>query len=336
MKFFKYLFIWLGVFIVLAFVAGYVYVRVEGKNIFERQLTKFFGQPVTINEIRYLLPTGIRVTDMQVRNILEAEDVRFHLRIPYLLHGKFVVAKVELKDPVFHLVRHDKKKMDFGGVYLSDQEKRFNPEKQDTRPVDGILIDFLDIQNGAIEILDLAADEPVKYEISSINAKAMKVVYPMEDKDIKFDGQGVVTGAGPYDMFSDARFKINGWVNWVKRNMEASADFERDDGLSGKMTMAGKGNNLKTTGRLKLESFKDKSQSEDGHPRGLKDVISEALENANSTLTFNFSFETAMDELAPQMVDFNGVVDIPKKRDAGGAGGSSNLLNINPALPVRR
>lgn len=116
MKFLKYISIWLGVILIFACVAGYVYIRIEGKALFERQLAKFFGQPTQIEEIRYLIPAGVRLKKLDIKNIVEAEDVRLHLKIPFLLKNYFVIARLELIEPVFHMVRHEKKKIDFGGM----------------------------------------------------------------------------------------------------------------------------------------------------------------------------------------------------------------------------
>jgi hypothetical protein len=319
--------------LIFVFVAGYAYVRLEGRHLFESQLTKFFGQPAEIGEIRYLLPFGVRAADLKIQNILEAEDVRLHLRIPFLFKKRFVIARLEMVRPVFHFVRHDKNEIDFGGTYLQEQEKKFRAGNNEgiPRPVNGIIIDFLSIQDGRVEILDLSAAEPVKYDAGSLTGKAMKITYPLEDRNIKFDLQGEILGAGSRAWMKQGAFDINGWINWLQRSMEASVGFRGKGDLTADLTLTGKENVVRAKGRMEfglvekenVEKAKMLSQQE-----GIAGAFFGVLQASRSRLGMNFSFETLMDDFVLKVVDFDGTLSVTNPKKGLGVLNPASFLGI--------
>lgn len=318
MKFVKYFFIWLCMFMVLSCVIGYVYVRLEGEHLFEQQFSKFFGQESTVESVRYLVPFGVRFHKLEIRNVLEAEDVFFHLRLPFLLERQFIIARLELVKPIFYLVRPEQKKLDFGGAYLAQQEERFNVVKQNIKPIDGVLIDFLSVEGGRIEILDLAVQEPVKYTIMDINGKALKFAYPPGNQNIKFDMEGRVVSAGGRQWLAKSRLSATGWVNWISRAMEADMDFKGLDGVSATMDLKSKNNVLEGQGKFKIGSATEgqKEVLTKGRKSGLfltKTVLN-ILNETQTELALNFNFKTAMDAFHLESVNFEGTLDLPHEK----------------------
>lgn len=344
MKFFKYFLIWLCIVFLLGSVAGYVYIRLEGQRLFERQLTKFFGQPAQIEEIRYLVPVGIRLINVTIQNVLEVEDVRLHLRVPFLLSGHFIIAKLELDHPVFHLVRYEEKQVDFGGVYLKRQEEKFHSgiESSVSRVFQGIVIDLLSVQNGEMMLVDLVVPEPVKYDFVGIKGKAMKVMYPLSDQQIKLDVQGTIRSAGGQKFLKQAGFNAGGWINWPARAMDMTVNIHQQAGLSAKMMLKGKDNQLQVQGRLEadmsdealLEVFKEMSQD------GLGSVLFGALQTSQSKVGLNISMETKMDAFSFGLVNFQGEWEVSdQKKETLERLSPSSLFGIIPAVsgaPVKK
>jgi hypothetical protein len=314
MKFLKYFFIWLCMMMVLACIAGYVYIRLEGKGYFEQQFSKFFGQASTIESVRYLVPFGVRFHKLEIRNVIEAEDVFLHLRIPFFLDKRFIIARLELVEPIFHLVRHERTKLDFGGAYLSQQEKRFYEARQHLPTVDGVLIDFLSIENGRLDILDLAVEEPVKYAVGSINGKALKFVYPLTDQSIKFDVEGIIMNAGQQHWLKKGFLSAAGWVNWVARDMDMVLNFQGYEGIVGDADLKAKGNVVTAEGRLEFGQIQNKIAAKEVKDAGQfsSKTLAGILKETQLRLAMDFNFTTQMDAFRLGTIDFEGDLSLPQ------------------------
>ena len=326
MKFLKYLLVWFCVGMLLASVAGYVYIRLRGKELFENQFEKFFGQPASIQSVRYLVPAGIRFHKLKIHNVLEADDVFLHLRVPFLLERQFIIASLELVKPAFQLVRHEKKQIDFGGSYLKQQEERFQKQKKPGSRIRGILADFISIKDGRIDILDLAVNEPVKYSVEQINGKAMNVAYPLIDQDIKFDIEGQVLTAGREHWLANSAFSAAGWINWPARAMDLDLDFQAPGGVKRNVNLKGENNIVHADGRLEIDTVDKSSDGKAVNLAGgiLPDVVFEALLASGSQLGINFNFKTKMDEFPLPVIEFEGRLDLPRDK--------KGLDALNPAL----
>lgn len=327
MRFLKYIMIWLCVLMVLASVAGYVYVRINGRQLFERQMEKFFGQEVTIESVRYLVPAGVRFHKLTVRNVLEAEDVFLHLRVPFLLQRKFMIASLELVRPVFQLVRPEKQQIDFGGTYLKQQEERFQNDASPEAAIRGVLIDFIKITGARVDILDLAVDEPVKYSADQISGKAMKISYPLEDQSIKLDLRGRILGAGKEAWLNKSAFVIAGWVNWPGRAMDLAVDLKTPGGVSVEARADGDNGQVQMTGRVEVgpaDSEGEKPADAALPPGLLPDVVLGALQNSGSRMGMNFLSQTRMDDIHLELINFEGEVEPPRDK--------SGLEVLNPAV----
>lgn len=337
MKFLKYLLIWFCILFLLGSVSGYLYIRIHGKHLVEKQLTKFFGQPARIGDVRYLVPVGIRLTNLEIKNVLEVEDVRLHMRVPFVFKKYFVIAKLELSQPVFHLVRYAQKQIDFGGVYLKRQEERFRPgdDKTAHRVFEGIMVDLLSVHDGELILVDLAAEEPVKYNAAGIRGKAMKVVYPLSDQQIRFDLQGTILSAGRQAFLKQAVFNAGGWINWPARGMDAVFDIHQHGGFSAKMTLKAKENRLQIQGRLEADAavqeaaeiFQDVQEDS-----GLAGVLFNAAQASRSKVGINVSMETQMDGFSLGMVNFQGEWQgSPQKKDPSERLSPAALFGVIPA-----
>lgn len=332
MKFFKYVLIWAGVLLVLACVAGYVYVRVEGKSFFEKKMTKFFGQRTTIEEVRYLVPTGIRFHKLKIKNILEADDVNLHLKVPFLLENRFVIAQLELIAPVFHLVRPEKKEIDFGGTYLNKQEELLRPaERKTQKKIKGIMIDFLSVKNGRLEILDLSVLEPLKYDIGSIDGKAMNVTYPLKDQNIKFDIEGDILNDGKKGWLTDGSFAASGWINWPARRLSVSVELESKLGIFGNIDLVGEENIVQANGKLTLNPIASEEGSVEGdgsQDKGAEGVLG-MVQRIGSKFEADFNFETKMDGFELGVLNFDGLIYLPEKKNSLNGLNPTVLFGIN-------
>jgi len=315
MKYLKYIISWLAIVLVFACAVGYAYVRVQGKALVEKQLSKFFGQTAQIEEVRYLLPAGLRVKNLMVRNVVEAKDVRIHLRVPFLLKHQVLIAKLELIEPVFQLVRHSTKEIDFGGVYLREQERKVSTKGKAFVPgvIQGMRIDFLSIKGGRFEILDLTLAEPEQYLFDQIRLKAVKVDYPLADQNMKFDVQGRLQKAGDFTQWKGSQVSIAGWMNWPARAIDAQIDFKGIDGMSAKVALKGHDNKMNVQGDVDLSP----AQMEKGtgtrpvKQEGILGATLGVLQVSGSQLALNFAFETTMDDFNVATLNFQGDWNFP-------------------------
>lgn len=336
MKFLKYCLIWLAILMIFASVGGYTYIRLEGKHLFEKQLVRFFGQSAEVDDVRYLFPVGIRLMGLKIQNVLDVEDVRLHLRIPFLLDKYFMIARLELYRPVFHLVRYGHKQVDFGGVYLKREEEKLQPQvkRAPSRVFQGLIVDILSIEEGEVVIVDLAVDDPVKYEVTNIRGKAMRAVYPLEDRQVRFDARGLVRSAGGKNLLTQADFSAMGWMNWPARAMDVEVAISQPTGLSAKMTVKGKDNYVQVQGRLEADMTNAamSGAAKEFQTSDLGEVVLGALEASQSKLVLNINFGTEMDAFSFGLVDFQGEWILPDQKKTGTEPGAGRLFGILPMI----
>lgn len=336
MKFLKYCLIWLAILMIFASVGGYTYIRLEGKHLFEKQLVRFFGQPVEVDDVRYLFPVGIRLIGLKIHNVLDVQDVRLHLRVPFLLKKYFVIARLELYWPVFHLVRYGDKQVDFGGVYLKREEEKFRTQstQAQSRIFQGIIVDILSIEDGEVMIVDLAVDDPVKYEVTEMKGKAMQAVYPLENRQIRFDVRGLVRSTGGKSFLTLADVNAMGWMNWPARAMDVEVVISQPAGLSARMTVKGKDNQAQVEGRFEVDMTNAavSGVAKELPTSDLGEVVLGAMRASQSKLALNIHFETEMDAFSFGLVDFQGEWLHSEKKKIGTEPAAGTLFGILPMI----
>ncbi|HSV43953.1 MAG TPA: hypothetical protein VLJ10_05300, partial [Candidatus Bathyarchaeia archaeon] len=261
------------------------------------------------------LPAGLRVKNLVVRNVVEARDVRIYLRVPFLIKHQILIARLELIEPVFQLVRHSTKEIDFGGVYLREQERKVSVRARASVPgvIQGMRIDFLSIKDGRFEILDLTLAEPDQYLFDQIRLKAVKVDYPLADQNMKFDVESRLQKAGDFTQWKGAKVSMAGWMNWPARAIDAQIDFKGIDGMSAKVALKGRDNKVNVQGDVNLspDPVDKEIGARSAKQEGIFGAAFGVLQVSGSQLALKFAFETTMDDFNVTTLNFQGDWNFP-------------------------
>lgn len=332
MRVFRYIFAWLLILLVFVTLAGYFYVQTQGRQLVERQLSKFFRQPVSMQDIRYLMPFGLRIKGLTVRNVISAGDIHLQLSMPLILSDRLVIGQLNIKDGKFYFVRHGASQIEFGGVYLSVQEDRLQKDapRRPGRRVQGVTIERLTIVDSRIEILDLTAEQTRQYKFHDLDLKASHVTYPLKDERLRFDLTAVAGGAVPGQF--QGQWVADGWLNWPARVMEAQMAFispEEDFDMTARAE--GRDNQLNVNGSFRMTPEKGPKVGETlngAKENGLPEIFLGVLQKSGAELEMKFSFQTKMDEFHLGVIDYEGDLTLKGPKGKGMELDKLNLLKF--------
>ncbi len=145
-----------------------------------------------------------------------------------------------------------------------------------------------------------------------LNAKdvefvAENVTVPLKDEKTAFSLKGVLVDT-TVPMVGD-RIEAAGWVNYVKKDMDATAKLFNPEGrasLTAKAVSAD--NDMQVAGTAILNSRPLFKSDGEKNKSALEQVISQAVEAMQVVVTANFSFTTKMDKFKIEQVSFTGNV----------------------------
>jgi len=314
LKYIRYIFIWLGIVFILFVVICYYYVQAGGKIFLERRFSRFFQQPCTIGEIRFLLPVGLKFKNFEVQNFIKAEDVEFQLGLPFVFDKQLIIQKLILKNAVFTGVYDELKDFQFGGAYLAKKEEALKEAPEAEAPfLKGLRIDYFEVGDGSIEIFNFAQGVSDRYFADQIRLKALDVSYPLQEQRIKFDFKAFIQkGVG---LFDRGTVTSEGWVNWPKRNLNSKIDFTDDRQFSRiQIEAKSENNDLKVSGSVQWDTSRlDQAEKADIEKAGGEFAGGLAvgiLGLSRGSQAFEFSFETKLDDPHLTAVNLTGSVNL--------------------------
>ncbi len=303
---------WLGIAFILFVVICYYYVQAGGKLFIERRFSRFFQQPTTIGEIRFLLPLGLRFKNLEVQNFIKAEDVQLQMGVPFMFDKRLIIQKLVLKNAVFTGIYDEHKIFQFGGAYLAKKEEDLKAVAvSDAALLEGMRINYLEIGNGEIEIFNFSQATSERYFVDQIRLKALDVSYPLQEQRVKFDVKAFIQ-KGP-GLFDRGVVTSEGWINWPKKNLMSKIDFVDDRQISHiQIEAKSENNDLKVTGSLQWDASRlDQIEKKDIEKVGGEFAGSLAvgvLDAAQGDQVFQFAFETKMDDPHLSAVQLSGSI----------------------------
>lgn len=306
MKFLKKILFLFFVLTLAVFIGLYFFLQYQGKDLLESNLSAVLKKNVRIGEVRILFPAGLRFDDVTIQDALKAKTVRFQFGIPLLMGKQIVISKVRLTEPVLSITRLKDKRIVWGKVVeeepaaaaatpVAARNSDLLPPAGSRRNEiqGGILIDRLEIGEGTIRFFNNTDGSEVGLE--KVDLKALSVSYPMKDVNTKFDLTAVLTGDRV--PFSGQTMESRGWINVVKRNMDAGMKISDDTRGAGLVAhLKALDNDMQVKGKINVDQMIVQMKPKGSEETFLEDFLVAALKSSGVKIGVDFAFKTRMDD----------------------------------------
>jgi hypothetical protein len=324
MKSLKRFLLWVTVLTILFFITASAYVTIYGKSLVERALNEALKRNVILGSASYHFPLGLQVYNVWIARSVEGGE---------FLKIKKVVAQVSLK-AIYH------KRLAFDWVVLVDpllimEQTKPSESKTDGQARRGVVvpsiqpavavedkapaadrkhnnggltIERLMVKRGRVHYVNRLTEKGVSFNLEDVQLKTGRLVFPVEPNQCKFHLSARLIKEG--NPLSGSHVKSSGWIDAVKKDMEAAVEVIEEDGAVGMTANAvSRSNEMDVSGEIKLKNFlqglKDKSSSESST---VNDLILNALTSAGVEIGAKFSFKTNMDNFQLRQVSFSGTM----------------------------
>lgn len=232
--------------LVLCFGAAFLFLHLKGKSLIVDELKGLTGRNVTIGKF-ILSPTlKIELQDLIIENIFKADSIKIIPNIIESLSGKIVIQGIEITKPEFVVVRV----ANVGNTELVLADSPFYTQSiaaaassveagsssaQRLIRIRNILVNALFIKNvsvreGKFGFLDkTGVTEPVKLIVQDLNINLNNAILLPRSVINNLELRGNVPIEGNAQM---GEVEISGWVNFIKKDIEANIKIRNIDGVS--------------------------------------------------------------------------------------------------------
>lgn len=322
MRIFSRIFFALIFLIFVCITVCYIYVRLNGQQMVTAKLSEAFDREVTMEDIHFLFPSGLRILDLNIQGMMKIKDVQIQMGIPDLVHKRLRFLFMSLADPEITLVRNADSSVVFGDPktkrhpagpaapppVVEKPPTPVDPADKSIRPL-SFIVDYLVVNRGQINFSDFSRQRDFHLTLQDINLKGQNAAYPILDVNTKFDLTATVKKE---DMpLSGSRVVSRGVFNLVSKNMDAKIQVIETDGTEGLSTiLQSKNNDMLVKGKLQISNLVSKIKNEPPSPKeaSFKDLIFTALQSSGVEIVADFHFKTKMDDFQPEEISFVGNV----------------------------
>ncbi len=315
MKILKNILAGLLIIIVLFLVSGVVFVRLRGKLLLEEGLSRSVKQPVKIGQVSYLPPLGVKIRNLKINGAKALKLVTVQFEPKQFLSGRVEISKLILINPIVEIVRKKDRRLSVAGVplnikvegenkknnYYTEAEQRVKKGSQSSV---GLFIKELKVYQGRLTFNDRSVNGEEEFVLNDVDLKLKKIRFPFDSiktmLDIKAD---IEMCAGP---FAGSKIKGDGWVNWYRRDLDATLKIMNQNGDVGiTADLKSIDNDLEIDGT----AFVSYIGPEPGKRPTLARVIVGALKATGLEIESDFAFKTKLDDLQLKSLAFAGKVD---------------------------
>lgn len=330
MKLFKRLLLWSGILLILFLIAASFYIKVYGKALVEQALTAALKKNVVLGEVSYYFPLGLRARNVHVSRsleggeFLEAEGVILQMapQAVYQRRPAFVSVTFIKPSAVIEATKQS-------AEGAQGQARRYGvivPPIQTGQPPAGgapiakkgrvrerrgeVTIDRLVVRDGRLRYTDGLTEKGFSFNLEDVRLKAGQLVFPPKPGRTSFDLSARLVKEG--NPLSGSLVKGHGWIDAVKKDMEAEVEVVEANGTVGLTAEAvSRNNDMEVTGEVKTQNLFLGAGAGKEAPSGastVNDLILNALSSAGVEIGAKFSFRTEMDDFRLEQVSFSGSV----------------------------
>lgn len=279
-------------------------IRLQGKAIILNKLQQVFNRPVTVDDVRYVFPFGIRLNQLNIEGILFAPQVHLSFSSSLFDFKNVQLSYVLLDDAVVTV--HRQEDAHASQINLSNAQ----PSQADDTVLSkasavGLRIETIAINNGSIVFPSHQSSNPMFFTLKEVNLKAHNIYFSTDAPDVSFELTARILDG---DHFSGPnQLKGQGWFNWPKRNMSAKATVSQWRGNADvDLQIDSQNNQMLLKGHLKSQP----AAVEDASLRAesANDIVANLFPSASMALDMNFSLQTQMDKWELRNIEFSGNV----------------------------
>lgn len=288
--------------LLLFFSIAFIWVAYNGKTFIESRAGVLFRRPVTVEEVGFVLPLGVRITNLNVSGLLLSPEALIHFGWNALLGGAVELREVALTKPVLTLHRAiDNRILWMPDETVQDAAPEVSPNTADKNGFKAV-VRLLTVDGGKIILSGHDDQKALDLFIEDVQLTAKNVPLSGQSQDATFDLKGKFIGE---DIpFSGKTVKAGGTVNWPARNMDAKVLVMNDQNNSDlEVRLTSRNNDMMVEGRVKsAKAFQT------GHPEDASfgNVLLGAVNASGMGLEMNFSFPTKMDRWELRNIEFSG------------------------------
>jgi len=328
MKFIRVIGVSLFLIVVFALLGVYIFFRLHGKELCEQKLSRALKRDVTITQVRFVFPLGLRLDEVTVQGVLKAKELRAYLGLASFVGKEIVLSHLTINEPLFALIKRQGSALsicDIGAAnqpveataalaiplsHKFDNSSSTGPSKKGGR---AFLIEDMTVSRGRVDFFDFSKEEPFQATLDQIEAKASAIPYPLRSMDTKFHLTAFLKGAKI--PFAGGRLETKGWVNILEHNMKGTLEIAEGSGrvqLSADVEAVN--NDMTIQGRVDLSHLRTSPQEDTNTTsKSVDELILGALTNSGISLTANFNIKTKLDDIQLNTISFGGEVGTQKE-----------------------
>ena len=322
--------IWSIILFFVVFFGIFFFIEYKGKPFVEKNLSLLFQRHVQIDNFRILSPLDVRFDNIYIDGLLQAKRVKVHLGVPDLIHKKLVIDEILLSEPFFVIQRREGTKW-----FIGEQSPPLkSSEATSSTPSSGnqnlgkqnkilkywpenfsLSINKLSIQGGQVKLFDHSWKKDFQLIIAKLNMNIRSISCPLISVNSKYNLIGSLFGSGM--PFSGDAIKSQGWINFYKKDMDASLYIVGADGkdvLS--VNLASQNNDMNIKGKINIRNVPQNNEQRDQQASSFEGFVFGALQTSGVEIGVDFSVKTKMDDIHPDSISFTGNIGYtapPKK-----------------------
>jgi len=194
----------IAIVIGVLFAAGYFFIEAKGADILVEQLEKILNKKVSISEISLRFPISIELKDIEIEDLVTADDLYIRPSIAGLFAGKIILSKAILIKPKIYLER-------LRDGSLSIPWKAAEGESSSDIPISINLI----VKDGSVEFIDRSVDSAgFKSSLDNVNINLSTDIVKMFAKYSL--SARIITG----DESAESSVSVNGWAKLLSKDMD--------------------------------------------------------------------------------------------------------------------
>lgn len=307
MKTFRKIFYCTVAILILCFMMVTLGIKFYGKKILHDKLQSAFNQNVMIGSVNYLFPFRIAVRDLVIPDVLSVKSVVTFVDFKSIRDTDVYLSYVLFDSPVV-VIDKSKSKKEGASQDQKDKDSEEGPKENQTkksRKAVSVNIKKLAIKQGRLEYR--ASSQKSAISIQAIEGVFSNVGVPLRPDQIPFSLSGEFFQEN--NPLNASKVETSGWVNWLKRDMDALVVLSNAQGKKGLSVKAiSKNNDMKVQGEANIANYFSSGDKKGEVSVG--DIVSSALSAFSANAGVRFSFQTKMDDFQVGAIPF--AVDVPK------------------------
>ncbi|MFH0763358.1 MAG: DUF748 domain-containing protein [Candidatus Omnitrophota bacterium] len=310
------------ILVIAAFAALAVLVRLYGKKITERSLTKALGIASSIDSISLSIPLTLKIKGITIGELFRAEEASFSPSILSLFAGRAVLSNVRIINPLLSLTMSPE-----GRLNLPERPEAKGAKQRKGPPV---FLSALTVKNGKFIFTDnKIMPQGYKTVLEGINIDIAKTMMPPTSLHTKFSLQAQLMSPQGKGL---GGINGSGWIDFGPKDMQGTVEIKEVELayfapyygdflssrklLSAKLSMlsdlSAKNNALKIKTQLRLHDLVYAGQAvEKISPASIFEFAQKTLDlflDPGGNLNLQFTIDTRLDKPQITIADLKGVI----------------------------